>query len=99
MAYTFVSPNELTSQVGILKAMPIFLNYQSAPAAITAVTTAQVYGLGAAGLVYTPQFLSRVKVTITGGLVNSATYLTTVKLIMGTGTPTASGSAVAAGTV
>ena len=97
MAVTLISPNELSGVVNHLKSLPIYTNYQAAPAALTAVTTAQVLGLGVLAT-YAPQFLPRVKVTITGGLVNSSTNLATVKVITGTGTPAAAGtSATAAG--
>ena len=97
MAVTLLSPNELSGVVSRLKSPPIYTNYQAAPAALTTVTTAQVLGLGVLAT-YAPQFLPRVKVTITGGLVNSSTNLATVKVITGTGTPAAAGtSATAAG--
>ena len=97
MAVTLLSPNELSGVVSRLKSPPIYTNYQAAPAALTTVTTAQVLGLGVLAT-YAPSFLPRVKVTITGGLVNSSTNLATVKVITGTGTPAAAGtSATAAG--
>ena len=97
MAVTLLSPNELSGVVNRLKSPPIYTNYQAAPAALTTVTTAQVLGLGVLAT-YAPSFLPRVKVTITGGLVNSSTNLATVKVITGTGTPAAAGtSATAAG--
>ena len=99
MAITLASPNELSGIVNHLKARPIYQNYQAAPAALTTVTTAQVLGLGTLAT-YAPQFLPRVKVCITGGLVNSSTNLATVKIILGTGTPPAAGtSATAAGII
>ena len=99
MAVTLVSPNEISGLVNHLKARPIYQNYQAAPAALTTVTTAQVLGLGTLAT-YAPQFLPRVKVCITGGLVNSSTNLATVKIILGTGTPPAAGtSATAAGII
>ena len=99
MAVTLASPNELSGIVNHLKARPIYQNYQAAPAALTTVTTAQVLGLGTLAT-YAPQFLPRVKVCITGGLVNSSTNLATVKIILGTGTPPAAGtSATAAGII
>jgi hypothetical protein len=99
MAVTLASPNELSGIVNHLKARPIYQNYQAAPAALTGVTTAQVLGLGVLAT-YAPQFLPRVKVCITGGLVNSSTNLATVKIILGTGTPPAAGSsATAAGII
>ena len=99
MAITLASPNELSGIVNHLKARPIYQNYQAAPAALTTVTTAQVLGLGTLAT-YAPQFLPRVKVCITGGLVNSSTNLATVKIIIGTGTPPAAGtSATAAGII
>ena len=99
MAVTLLSPNELSGIVNRLKSPPIYTNYQAAPAALTTVTTAQVLGLGVLAT-YAPSFLPRVKVTITGGLVNSSTNLATVKIIIGTGTPPAAGtSATAAGII
>ena len=95
MAVTLISPNELSGVVNHLKSLPIYTNYQAAPAALTTVTTAQVLGLGVLAT-YAPQFLPRVKVTITGGLVNSSTNLATVKVITGTGTPAAAGSSATA---
>ena len=95
MAITLASPNELSGIVNHLKARPIYQNYQAAPAALTTVTTAQVLGLGTLAT-YAPQFLPRVKVCITGGLVNSSTNLATVKVITGTGTPAAAGSSATA---
>ena len=95
MAVTLVSPNELSGVVNHLKSLPIYTNYQAAPAALTTVTTAQVLGLGVLAT-YAPSFLPRVKVTITGGLVNSSTNLATVKVITGTGTPAAAGSSATA---
>ena len=93
------SPNELVGIVNQLGARLIYQNYQAAPAALTTVTTAQVLGLGTLAT-YAPQFLPRVKVCITGGLVNSSTNLATVKIILGTGTPPAAGtSATAAGII
>ena len=99
MAVTLVSPNEISGLVNHLKARPIYQNYQATLAALTTVTTAQVAGLGVLAT-YAPQFLPRVKVCITGGLVNSSTNLATVKIIIGTGTPPAAGSsATAAGII
>ena len=93
------APNELTSIVNQLGAPLVYQNYQAAPAALTTVTTAQVLGLGVLAM-YAPQFLPRVLVTITGGLVNSSIRLATVKIIIGTGTPPAAGtSATAAGII
>ena len=97
MSVYLSSPSELTSIFNQLAAQPIYQNYQAAPATLAGVTTAQVVGLSALAT-YAPQFLPRVKVTITGGLVNSSTNLATVKVITGTGTPPAAGtSATAAG--
>ena len=93
------SPNELVGIVNQLGTRPIYQNYQATLAALTTVTTAQVAGLGVLAT-YAPQFLPRVKVCITGGLVNSSTNLATVKIIIGTGTPPAAGtSATAAGII
>ena len=97
MSVSLSSPSELTGIVNQLAARPIYQNYQAAPATLAGVTTAQVVGLSALAT-YAPQFLPRVKVTITGGLVNSSLRLATVKIIIGTGTPPAAGtSATAAG--
>ena len=99
MSVSLSSPNELPGIVNQLGARPIYQNYQAAPAGLGTVTTAQVVGLSALAM-YAPQFLPRVKVTITGGLVNSSTNLATVKIILGTGTPPAAGSsATAAGII
>ena len=99
MSVSLSSPSELTGIVNQLGARLIYQNYQAAPATLAGVTTAQVVGLSALAM-YAPQFLPRVKVTITGGLVNSSIRLATVKIIIGTGTPPAAGSsATAAGII
>ena len=99
MSADLSSPSELTGAINQLAARRVYQNYQAAPATLAGVTTAQVVGLSALAM-YAPQFLSRVLVTITGGLVNSSIRLATVKIIIGTGTPPAAGtSATAAGII